>query len=67
MPGDVDKLLARFEHTLPNKPQHSPLIAPTRKFGNDAQEPVTHDELPILLPDRITRIQQIIGTILYYA
>ena len=67
MPGYVDKLLARFEHTAPHKPQHSPHIAPTRKFGNDAQEPVEHDDLPILPPDRITRIQQIIGTILYYA
>jgi hypothetical protein len=67
MPGYVDKLLARFEHTPPHKPQHSPHIASTRKFGNDAQEPVEHDDLPILPPARITRIQQIIGTILYYA
>ena len=67
MPGYVDKLLARFEHEPPSKPQHSPHAAPPRLFGLDAQKPVEHDTLPVLPPDRIKRIQQIIGTIMYYA
>ena len=67
MPGYIDKLLTRFEHKPPLKPQHSPHAAPPRKFGQDAQEPLEHDHQPILPPDRIKRIQQIIGTILYYA
>jgi hypothetical protein len=67
MPGYIDKLLARFEHKPPLKPQHSPHAAPPRKFGQDAQEPIEHDHQPILPPDQIKRIQQIIGTILYYA
>ncbi len=67
MPGYVDKLLARFNHEPPSKPQHSPHAAPLRLFGLDAQKPVEHDNLPVLLPDRIKRIQQIIGTIMYYA
>jgi len=67
MPGYVDKLLARFNHKPPNKPQHSPHAAPPRKFGTDAQEPIGHDSLPVLPPDRIKCIQQIIGTIMYYA
>jgi hypothetical protein len=67
MPGYVNKLLARFEHTPPRHPQHSPHAAPLRKFGPAAQEPVEHDTLPILPLHRIRRIQQIIGTILYYA
>ena len=67
MPGYIDKLLARFNHEPPNKPQHSPHAAPPRFFGLDAQKPVEHDLLPVLPPDRIKRIQQIIGTIMYYA
>ncbi len=67
MPGYIDKLLARFEHQPPHKPHHSPHAAPPRKFSDDAQDPVEHDNRPVLPPDRIKRIQQIIGTILYYA
>ncbi len=67
MPGYVDKLLARFEHKPPSKPQHSPYAAQPRPFGRDAQKTVEHNNLPVLPPDRIKRIQQIIGTIMYYA
>jgi hypothetical protein len=67
MPGYIDKLLAHFEHKPPLKPQHSPHATPPCKFGHDAQEPVKHDHQPILPPDQIKRIQQIIGTILYHA
>ena len=67
MPGYVNKLLARFDHKMPAKPQHSPHAAPPRQFGKDAQKPVEHDTMPLLPPDRIKRIQQIIGTIMYYA
>ncbi len=67
MPGYVDKLLACFDHKPPRYPQHSPHAAPPRLFGLDAQKPVEHDILPVLPLDRIKRIQQIIGTIMYYA
>ena len=67
MPAYVDKLLARFKHITPTRPQHSPHIAPLRSFGTDAQLPVPHDNQPSLPLDRIRRIQQIVGTIMYYA
>jgi hypothetical protein len=67
MPNYINKMLARFDHKPPTKPQHSPHIAPTRKFGPPAQEPVEHDTSKPLPPDRIQRIQQIVGTIMYYA
>ena len=67
MPGYVDKMLAHFHHEPPQIPQHSPHIAPTRKFGLAAQDPVTHDNSKPLLPERIQQIQQIVGTIMYYA
>ncbi len=63
MPLYVEKLLARFEHKTPTKPQHSPHSAPPRHFGASAQIPVEHDSSPTLPPDRIKRIQQIVGTL----
>jgi hypothetical protein len=67
MPLYVEKLLAKFDHKPPTKPQHSPHIAPPRRFGTTAQIPVDHDLSPTLPPERIKRIQQIVGTIMYYA
>ena len=67
MPRYIDKLLARFNHSPPAKPQHSPHAAPPRKFGQAAQDPTDHDTSPLLPPPRVTRIQQIVGTIMYYA
>jgi hypothetical protein len=67
MPMYVDKLLARIEHKPPKKPQHSPHSAPPRQFGATVQIPVDHDLSPALPPDRIRRIQEIVGTVMYYA
>ena len=67
MPGYVDRLLARFEHIAPTKPQHSPHRAPPRHFGESAQNPLEHDSSAKLPPERVLRIQQIVGTIMYYA
>ena len=67
MPNYVTKLLEQFNHPPPKRPQHSPHAAPPRQFGASAQEPVKHDNTPKLAPDRINRIQQIVGTIMYYA
>ena len=67
MPRYVDRLLAHFNHKPLTRPQHSPHPTPPQKFGADAQEPLNHDTLPILPPQCIKHIQQIISTIMYYA
>ena len=67
MPTYVERLLTRFEHPTPLKPQHSPHSAPPRIFGTTSQEPVDHDMSPPLPPERVKRIQQIVGTVMYYA
>jgi hypothetical protein len=66
MPGYIDKLLARFEHENPDKPQHSPHKAPPNIYGTAAQDPIPDDEAPATDAKRIKRIQQVIGGILYY-
>jgi hypothetical protein len=67
MPGYIGKLRARFDHDTPRKPQHSPHKAPPKIYGAAAQDPIPDDTTPRLDAKRITRIQQIIGSILYYA
>ena len=64
MPKYFPIKLKEFDHPQPTKPQHSPYpVAP--RFTN-SQKPVTEDKSPILPPDKIKRIQQIVGSFLYY-
>ena len=64
MPDYVETKLKEYNHKPPEKPQNSPYpCAP--QFSN-AQKPVEEDESPILPKEKIKRIQQIIGSFLYY-
>ncbi|KAL7485736.1 hypothetical protein ACHAW6_011334 [Cyclotella cf. meneghiniana] len=65
MPGYIKQLLQHFEHKR-HKPQHSPYYCAPKQYGNNAQMPLPLDELPHLDKAGITRIQQIVGAILYY-
>jgi len=67
MSGYVAKVLQRFKHDKPRKPQHSPYQPQPRKFGAASQDPIDEDGSPKLDDKRVTRIQQIVGSILYYA
>ena len=67
MPGYVVRLLTRFDHKAPMRPQHSPHAAPLRTYGTNPQLPVPRNTQHMLPPNRIRRIQQIVGTIMYYA
>ena len=37
------------------------------RYGKSAQHPIPPDETPNAVPDSILRVQQIVGSILYYA
>ena len=67
MPGYVEQALQRFTHPTPTKPQHSPhpWIAPI--YGASIQYAAPEDNSPPLTKQGITRLQQIIGTLLFYA
>ena len=67
MPKYISKMLTRFDHTPPTRPQHAPHEAPARTYGRDAQTPLPTDISPKLPPERVRTIQQIVGTALYYA
>lgn len=67
MPDYVTRALARFHHPTPATPQHAPHASKPIVYGTRSQLTDDPDDSPPLSADRVTRLQQIIGTFLYYA
>ena len=67
MPGYVDKALQRFEHPVPSKPEDSPHEWTKPNYGAKQQLTSAPDESPPLDAAGIKRLQEVIGTLLYYA
>ena len=66
MPGYISKALVKFQHPHPKKTQHAPATAVPIVYGAKVQE-VQQDNSPPLTLERIRRIQDIVGTLVYYA
>jgi hypothetical protein len=67
MPGYVAKALERFQHPTPTRPQHSPHDWQAPQYGTKTQLTDPVDLSPPLPPSGIQFLQQVIGTLLYYA
>jgi hypothetical protein len=67
MPNYVTKALQQFEHQTPTEPQHEPHPPKTIQYGAKVQFTDDPDTSPLIAPDRVKRLQQIVGTFLYYA
>jgi hypothetical protein len=67
MPGYIKKLLLKYKHRMPTKPQHCPYAPAPKQYGAKAQAPLPVDISPKLSPEEIKEIQRVIGSILYYA
>ena len=67
MPKYIPKLLQRFKHEPPKRPQHSTYKAPPNTYGAAEQDPLPEDDTDKLNEPRVKEIQRIIGGILYYA
>jgi hypothetical protein len=67
MPGYIKKKLQEYKHLLPGRIQNCPYSPEPKQFGSDAQAPLVPDETALLDARGIKRIQQIVGSILYYA
>jgi hypothetical protein len=68
MDGYIKEVLIRFEHPLPKAPQHSPHKHRKIIYGADAQlQNVEIDTSPPLNAAGVTRVQQIVGCLLYHA
>jgi len=67
MPGSIKKILFKFGHPPPNRPQHSPHAAPIPQYGAKQQVTPEPDDSPALSDTAQKRVQQIIGSLLFPA
>jgi hypothetical protein len=67
MPGYIQKALQRYKHIRSVRTQYAPYPAAPRAYGAAAQAPTPEDASPEATEDEVTYIQQVVGTILYYA
>ncbi len=67
MPGYIKKLLLKYKHCMPTKPQYCPYSPAPKQYGAQAQAPLPVDISPKLSPKEIKEIQRVIESILYYA
>ena len=67
IPTYIPKVLTRFGHKKPSKPQHNPYKPFPRKLGKEAQDPLPVDDSERLDLDGLKRVQQIVGSLLFYA
>ena len=63
MPGYITKLLQRFIHPIPNKPEHQTHRSVQPQYGTKMQLTYPEEETPLLQPDDITKLQKIIGVV----
>jgi hypothetical protein len=67
MPGYVAKALSRFQTPVPTRPQHSPHAYVAPSYGTKVQLTAPIDDSEPLAASEITRLQEIIGVLLFYA
>ena len=67
MPGYIQKALQRYKHVRSTTRQDSPYPAAPRIYGAAAQAPSPDDDSLEATEDKVKHIQQVVGTILYYA
>jgi hypothetical protein len=67
MPGYVEAALRQFQQSPPTQPQHSPYPSAIPMYGAKIQYAEDPNTSPRLPKNAVTRIQQIIGTFLFYA
>ena len=63
----VMKQMTKYGHVAPLKPQHCPYSPNPIKYGKDNQAPSPLDDSPLLDATGKKRVQQIVGSFLYYA
>ena len=66
LPGYIEKILVRFCHPQPKRPQDSPHPDPPTKFTMTTPTPPSPDKSPCLDEKGIKKIQKICGSILWY-
>jgi hypothetical protein len=66
MPGYVTKALDRFQHNACGRSQHPPHAWTKPQYGSHPQLTPAPDATDLLPPSTLTRIQESVGTLLFY-
>ena len=67
MPNYIRKQLVKYKHKKPKRPKHCPYTLALIKFGTKTQESLPEDTSKQLDKDGQKYIQQVVGSLLYYA
>ena len=67
MPTYIKEALHKFQHPAPSRPQDAPHAWNQPVYGAAVQYADLPDDSPLLPPKSINLVQQIIGTLIYYA
>jgi len=67
MPGYIAKVLHKFQHIKPSKDQYAPHKWTEPVYGKQHQTAIEDNKNPILPPSQTKELQQISGSLLYYA
>eukprot|EP00804_Cyclotella_cryptica_P020493 CCRYP_019412-RA/>CCRYP_019412-RA protein AED:0.05 eAED:-0.04 QI:0/0/0/1/0/0.5/2/0/1372 len=67
LPGYIKKVLQRFQHETPTTPQHCPYQPHPKTFGTNSQDTLPPDDSKPLDADGVKRVQQVVGSLLFYA
>jgi hypothetical protein len=67
MPKYIPAMLHKFQHPSPRRRQDAPHAWAQPTYGAKVQFATDDDSTPVLAPAALTRIQQVVGTLLYYA
>jgi hypothetical protein len=67
MPGNISQALHKFQGPPPKTPQHAPHQHNAPQYGTKIQLTDPEDKSPNLSKEGIKRLQQVNGTLLYYA
>ena len=66
VPGYVGRKLTKYGHKKTTKPQHSPYQSAPIQYGAKVQSPVPSDTTALLSEAQIKRIQDIVGSFIWY-
>ncbi len=66
MPGYINKALKKYQHPTPMAPQDAPYATAPVQYGAKVQQVETNTTSP-LSPAKLKQVQDIVGTLLYYA
>ena len=67
MPGYIDKLLKRLQHSKPIRPVNAPHKWRTPTYGKHAQFNIPTDASPFLTPAASLLLQSTVGSLLFYS